>query len=187
MDVILDKTLSNCNYLVLCGIIVKTAKEIKMKPVMLFAIVVLAAIIIVSSFGLQLAPNPAINIASDATANALYVCPAASTFWDSFANAMQPFNRYLIIALFFIVILLGFSWGWALYQNLLQDSFKRESFSKPWQMTKFSFWICVIILLFAMTPNYFRTVHVDGLAGEWVLCESNTPGVIAVRADTVHN
>lgn len=158
-----------------------------MKPTMLFAIVALTAIIIVASFGLQLAPNPSVPIAPDASANALYICPVASTFWDSFATAMRGINQYLIIGLFFVIILLGFSWGWALYQNLLQDSFKRDSFSKPWQLTKLTFWACVIVLLFALTPNHFRSVHVDGIAGEWVLCESDTPGARAVRADAVHN
>ena len=55
-----------------------------MKPTMLFAIVALTAIVLVSSFGLQLAPNDAIVVAPDVVGNVLYVCPGASTFWDSF-------------------------------------------------------------------------------------------------------
>jgi len=158
-----------------------------MKPTMLFAIVALTAIIIVSSFGLQLAPNDAIQVAPDVAANTLYICPVTSSFWDGFAAALRPFSQYMLIGLFFVIILLLFSWGWALYQNLLQDSFKRDSFAKPWQMTKFLFWVCVIVLMFAVTPNYFRTVHVDGLAGEWGLCEDSSPNARAVRADAIHN
>lgn len=154
---------------------------------MLFAIVALVSIIIVVSFGLQLAPNAPILLSPETAADALYICPVTSTFWDAFATALMPFHRYLIIALFFVVMLLAFSWGWALYQNLLNDSFKRESFQKPWQMTKFTFWVSIIILLFVMTPNYFRSVTVDGLNGQYVLCESDTPGARAVRADAVHN
>ncbi len=158
-----------------------------MKPTMLFAIVALVAIVMVSSFDLQLAPNDALNIASDMVANVLYVCPAASTFWDGFASALRPFSHYFIIALFFVIMLLMFSWGWALYQNLLTDSFKRDSFKKPWQMTKMLFWASVIITIFVMTPNYFRSVHINGAPGEWVLCESDTPGARAVSADAVQH
>lgn len=158
-----------------------------MKPLMLFAIVCLVAIVVVVSFGLQLAPNAPIALSPESAANALYICPTTSAFWDGFASALTPFHKYLTIALFATVMLLMFSWGWALYQNLLADSFKRDSFKKPWQMTKFTFWVAVIVTLFVMTPNYFRSVTVDGLDGQYVLCESNTPGARAVRADAVHN
>ena len=158
-----------------------------MKPLMLFAIVALVSIVIVVSFGLQLAPNAPITLSAESVPYALYICPTDSTFWDGFATALQPFHRYFIIALFAVVMLLAFSWGWSLYQNLLSDSFKRDSFKKPWQLTKYTFWISVIVLLFVMTPNHFRTVTVDGLSGEYVLCESDTPGARAVRYDAVHN
>lgn len=158
-----------------------------MKPLMMFAIVALVAIIVVVSFGLQLAPNAPIALSDGAGANALYICPTTNSFWDSFAQALAPFQHVLIIALFAVIMLLMFSWGWALYQNLLSDSFKRDTFKKPWQLTKWVFWCAVIVLLFAVTPNYFRTVTVDGLDGVYVLCESDTPGAQAVRAETVHN
>lgn len=158
-----------------------------MKPLMLFAIVALVAIVIVTSFGLQLAPTPPIALSPESAANALYICPTDSTFWDGFATALVPFHRYLIIGLFAVIMLLAFSWGWALYQNLLSDSFKRESFKNPWGLTKLTFWAAVIITLFVMTPNHFRSVRVDGLNGQYVLCESDTPGAVAVRADAVHN
>ncbi len=157
-----------------------------MKPLMLFAIVILVAIVIVVSFGLQLAPNDPIQLAADSAAHALYVCPTTSGFFDAFAAALQPFYRYLVIAFFAVVMLLMFSWGWALYQNLLSDSFKRDSFKKPWQLTKFIFWIVVIVLLLVMTPNHFRMVTIDGQTTPYVLCESDTPGALAVRSDAVH-
>lgn len=157
-----------------------------MKPLMLFAIIMLVSIVVVVSFGLQLSPNAPIALSPESAANALYICPTTSPFWDGFAQALISFHRYLVIGLFFVVMLLMFSWGWALYQNLLSDSFKRDSFKKPWQMTKFTFWVSVIVLLFVMTPNYYRTVKVDGLSGEYVLCESDSPGARAVRADAVH-
>lgn len=157
-----------------------------MKPLMLLAIVILVAIVIVVSFGLQLAPNPPVAISPDSAGYALYVCPTESA-WDGIAASLQPFYHYLIIALFAAIMLLAFSWGWSLYQNLLSDSFKRESFQKPWKLTKFTFWVSILLLLVVMTPNYFRTVTVDGLSGEYVMCESDTPGARAVRYDAVHN
>ena len=158
-----------------------------MKPLMLFAIVVLVAIVIVVSFGLQLEPSAPIEFASDAAANVLYVCPGTSAFFDNFANNLQPVHHILIIVLFAVIMLLAFSWGWALYQNLLNDSFKRDTFKKPWRLTKWTFCCAVIALLFVMTPNYFRSVQVDGLNGEYVLCEYNSPNARAVPAESVHN
>jgi hypothetical protein len=73
-----------------------------------------------------------------------------------------------------------------MYQNLLKDKFVRDAFKKPWAATKMLFWALVVVLLLVKTPNYFRTVHVDGTNTNWVLCESNTPGARAVRADAVH-
>ena len=158
-----------------------------MKPLMLFAIVMLVAIVIVVSFGLQLAPNAPVPVDAGSTPYALYICPADGTVWDGIANAIQPVHNWLVIALFAAIMLLAFSWGWALYQNLLSDSFKRDSFKKPWQLTKWVFWVAVLGLLVTMTPNHFKTVMVDGMTGEYVLCESDTPGAVAVRYDAVHN
>ena len=74
-----------------------------MKPLMLLAIVILVAIVIVVSFGLQLAPNPPVAISPDSAGYALYVCPTESA-WDGIAASLQPFYHYLIIALFAMVM-----------------------------------------------------------------------------------
>jgi len=157
-----------------------------MKQTMVFAIMALTAIVLMSSFGLQLDHGAAIEIPASAVGHALYVCPGASATWDSIARALHPFVRYIIIGFSFAAILLMFSWGWALYQNLLKDSFKRDAFKNPWAFTKIWFWAAVIVILVAMTPNYFRTVRITGAPGQWVMCDSNTPGAAAVRADAVH-
>lgn len=156
-----------------------------MKQTMMFAIIALTAIVLMSSFGLQLDHSPAIEIPASAMGHALYVCPAASATWDSFAHAIHPFVRYIIIGFSFAAILLMFTWGWALYQNLLKDKFDKSVFKNPWAFTKIWFWAVVIVVLVIMTPNYFRTVHITGATGQWVLCDSNTPGAAAVRADAV--
>ena len=40
---------------------------------------------------------------------------------------------------------------------------------------KLLFWAVVILLLATNTPNHYRTVHIRGVAGNFVLCENNTP------------
>lgn len=158
-----------------------------MKPTMLFAIVMLAAIVLISSFGLQFAATTPVSVPENMAGSVLYVCPMASSTWDSVAKSLEPFVRPITIGFFFAAMLLMFSWGWALYQNLLKDSFKRESFKNPWAFTKMWFWAGIIILLAVATPNHFRAVHITGVSDQYVLCDNDTPGARAVRADAVHN
>ena len=158
-----------------------------MKPIMLLAILALTAIVITASFGLQIDSTAPLQIPEAMQSRALYVCPAESTVWTQIANSMHSIIRYLTIAFFFCVMLVAFFWGWELYQSLVADTFKREQFSKPWKFTKVLFWAGVIVLLLLFTPNHYKTVHIEGASGDWVLCEDNTPGVQAVRSDLVHH
>lgn len=157
-----------------------------MKPTMLFAIVMLTAIVLMVSFDLQFGATSAVAISESAAAGALYVCPAASPTWDSIAHGIVPLVRPITMGFFFSAMILAFVWGWALYQNLLKDSFKRESFKNPWAFTKVWFWAGVVVLLISFTPNYYRTVHITGVHSAYVLCENTTPGARAVHADAVH-
>ncbi|MDO5012637.1 MAG: hypothetical protein Q4E56_03955 [Pseudomonadota bacterium] len=158
-----------------------------MKPTMLFAIVMLTAIVLITSFDLQFGASTPIAVPESMAANVLYVCPVASGTWDAVARALMPFTRSITIGFLFAAMILMFSWGWALYQNLLKDSFKRESFKNPWAFTKMWFWAGVIVLMAALTPNHFREVHLTGSTSSYVLCDNNTPGARAVRASAVHN
>ncbi len=158
-----------------------------MKPTMLFAIVMLTAIVLITSFDLQFGASTPVAVPESMAANVLYVCPVASGTWDAVARALMPFTRSITIGFLFAAMILMFSWGWALYQNLLKDSFKRESFKNPWAFTKMWFWAGVIILIMALTPNHFREVHLTGSTSSYVLCDNNTPGARAVRASAVHN
>ena len=164
-----------------------------MKPVMLYAIIAVAAIAIVASFGFQLG-NPPPTIPESVVGNVLFVCPADNVTWDSIAASLHPFNRYVIGGFFFTAVLLLFGWGWQLYQNLLSDKFKRESFKNIWGFTKIWFWALVIVTLLIYTPNHFRRVEITGAPGNWVmcntcdLCDTSDPNcqTRAVRADAVH-
>ena len=92
-----------------------------MKPTMLFAIVLLTSIVLMTAFNINLSPTTPITLSADAAPTALFVCTAASNTWDMLANGLSQFTKPLIIAFFFAVILLCFSWAWAMYQNLLKD------------------------------------------------------------------
>ncbi len=153
---------------------------------MVTAICLLTAIIIISSFGLQLAPVDTVSQVPEAvSANVLYICPVASSIWDPIAAGFSQFSRFFKVLLAGCLIVLSFSWGWALYQNLLKDKFDGDKYKQPWGLTKLLFWAAVIIFMMMMTPNYFRTVHVQGIDAPYVLCEVGETGARAVRADVI--
>ena len=157
-----------------------------MKKGLLYAAVALAAIVIVAGFNMQLGSAPEINVPESLAGSTLYVCPAASSTWNSIAISLRPFTRYIVGTFFFVVVLLLFGWGWQLYQNLLTDKFKRESFKNIWGFTKYTFWAGILMWLLLATPNSFRSVERTDIGGEWVLCESTSNGAQPVSADVVH-
>lgn len=156
-----------------------------MKKSMVSAIIVLTIIILMAAFDFSLDGSRAPHISESVIANALFVCPATNSFWDAMAAGFGAFSRYILMGFFFAAIVLVFMWGWALYQNLLKDEFKKDMFSKPWTFTKMLFWTGVIVLLVINTPNHYRKVQVSGRSGDFVLCESVSQGAIAVPADSV--
>ena len=153
---------------------------------MLFPIVMITAIILAASFGLHIMPiEPIHNLTPDQAVNALYICPSTNTVFDTISIALRPFMRYINMMFFFALMLLFFSWGWGLYQNLLKDKFDASVFKNPWYFTKVLFWIAVVVILFIWTPNKYRTVTLSGAEAGWVLCEENTPGAVPVKATSV--
>lgn len=157
-----------------------------MKPTMLFAIVLVTAIILASSFGLHIMPTDALyNLSADVSANALYVCPGADSVFDSISTGLRHAMRYIYMFYFGAWLILAFIWGWALYQNLLKDKFEQKAFENAWTFTKALFWIMVVVGVLAATPNHFRSVHVTGAPGSYVLCEENTPGALPVLSTAV--
>lgn len=158
-----------------------------MKPTMIFAIVMISAIIIMATSGLHMGDITPLVVSPDMQAKALFVCPAADSTWDGIAQAMRPMNRFLIMAFFGVVVVLAAVWGWQLYINLVKDKFERASFTKVWQITKWFFWASVIVFILSTNPNHYRGVRLDNNDQAWVLCENNTPGRRAVRADMVRS
>lgn len=147
-----------------------------MKPTMIFALAMLTLIALMASFDVHLGSlTPTVRVPENMLGDVLYICPAASSGWDSAAEILNTMKTPLMIGVFFALTMVMFVWAWALYQNLLKDKFNKNMFIKPWAMTKFLFWAIVIILLAVNTPNHYRTVHVRGVSGSFVLCENNTP------------
>ena len=75
-----------------------------MKKGLLYAAVALAAIVIVAGFNMQLGSAPEINVPESLAGSTLYVCPAASSTWNSIAISLRPFTRYIVGAFFFVVV-----------------------------------------------------------------------------------
>lgn len=157
-----------------------------MKKQMMSAIIMLTIIILMASFDFSLDGSPPISLSPNTAGQALFVCPAASSFWDSIASGFSFFREYVLMGFFFAAIVLAFMWGWALYQNLLKDSFNKDAFSKPWGFTKLLFWAAVVLLIVFNTPNRYRTVGITGKTGDYVLCENTSVGAKVVRSDLVH-
>ena len=157
-----------------------------MKKSMISAIILLTIIILMASFDFSLDGSAPIQLPADMQGRALFVCPASSSLWDTVAAGFSFFTRYVLMGFFFAAIVLAFMWGWALYQNLLKDSFNKDAFSTPWGFTKLLFWAGVILVIVFNTPNRYRTVEVTGKAGDYVLCENTSAGALVVRSDLVH-
>ena len=158
-----------------------------MKKPMMSAIILLTIIILMASFDFSLDGSAPIMVPESARGTVLFVCPATGGFWGAMASGFAPFTRYIVMGFFFAAIVLAFMWGWALYQNLLKDSFNKDSFSNPWSFTKMLFWAGVVFILVLNTPNRYRSVTVSGVSGDWVLCESSSAGARVVNADLVHS
>lgn len=158
-----------------------------MKKSMISAIIIMTIIVLMAAFDFSLSGTTPAPIPESVLDGSLFVCPAKSAFWAAMAAGFGGYSRYFLMGFLFAAIILMFMWGWALYQNLLKDEFKKDMFSKPWAFTKLLFWACVIIMLVINTPNHYRSVAVSGRSGDWVLCESTSDGAVAVPADLVHS
>lgn len=160
-----------------------------MKKTMIFAIMALIAIVLMTAFDVSLLSVSPIKVPENMQPNILYVCPIKTdSAWASLANGLVQGKQFITMGFFFAAMLLAAVWMWALYQNLLKDKFNRDAFKKPWMFTKFLFWAVVIMTVLMKTPDYFRAIEIDGARGQYVLCESSTPGAKIVKnAQWVHD
>nr|MBQ0091593.1 hypothetical protein [Candidatus Enterousia merdequi] len=156
------------------------------KPGLLFAVCLLALVILAASFGMNFGGNPPVRLPQGVNpADVLYVCQNTDSSWTQFSNALHMFSKYATILFFFAFFILLFSWGWALYQNLLKDKFNEDAYKNSWALTKFFFWALIIYTVLFMTPNHFSRVDVRGDNRQWVLCENTSAGAHAVKSKAV--
>lgn len=156
------------------------------KPGLLFVVVVFAMIILAASFDMNLGSDSVVRLKAGVNPDTiLYVCPIGSSNWDTFASVFSSWDKYVYMFFIFAAIVLSFSWGWALYQNLLKDKFSADAYKNPWGLTKMFFWAGVICTVLAATPNHFRTVHVRGDNRSWVLCDNFSEDARPVKAQAV--
>lgn len=157
------------------------------KPGLLFVVSLLAIIILAASFNMDFGGNAPIRLPNGVNPdNVLYVCPANSgEIWGQFSEILQRVGKYVYLFFAFMILVLLFSWGWALYQNLLKDKFSADVYKNPWDLTKIIFWMAIVVFVLFKTPDYFRTVHVRGSNANWVLCENTSSGVRLVKPSAV--
>ena len=155
-------------------------------PGLLLTVSLLAIIILAASFNMNFGGNAPVHLRAGINPdNVLYVCPATSDGWNQFSTGLHAVGQYAHLLFAFIILVLMFSWGWALYQNLLKDKFSADVYKNPWNLTKVVFWGVVIITVLYMTPNYYRRVNVRGSHTDWVLCENTSEGARAVNYKAV--
>jgi hypothetical protein len=158
------------------------------KPGLFLSVSVLAAIILATGFGFHLGGSEAIRLRAGINpGDVLYVCPVSNDIFDSLSQSFSMLSQQVYVLFTFALIVLAFSWGWALYQNLLKDKFSADVYKNPWALTKIFFWAMVVVTIIMVTPNYFRTVHVHikGHTYDYVLCESNSTGARAINERAV--
>ena len=145
------------------------------KPGLLFSVVVFTIIMVAASFHLGLGSDGAVKLPGNINPDTvLYVCPAGNSAWIQVSESLRLLSKFAPLFFSFVIIVLLFSWGWALYQNLLKDKFSDDVYKNPWGITKVIFWMMVCFTILIMTPNHYRQVNVRGHGNDWVLCESDS-------------
>ena len=142
-------------------------------------------IIVMSLNNFQLTRPTVVSVPDSSIGSILYVCPIEDKDFDLLARQLGSHGKGLSIAFTFIVILWIAILLWTLYQSLLKDKFERKSYDLPIFLGKFLLFGTIIVLILMRTPNHYRAVLLEGSNSRWTLCENNTPGAKAVRANAV--
>lgn len=151
------------------------------KPGLLFSVVVFTIIIVAASFHFSLESDKVVKLAANVNPDkVLYVCSAGSSTWDQIGKSLHLLARFAPVFFSFAGIVVLFSWGWALYQNLLKDKFSEDVYKNPWGLTKVIFWMMVVFTVIYASPNHYRRIDLRGSNEAWVLCENNSQDARAV-------
>lgn len=158
------------------------------KPGLLFSVCFFAVVLLAAAFHMEILGKSGVKLPEGINPDSvLYVCPTANRTFDMLSAFMHRSRKFLYIAFGFGVIVLLFSWGWALYQNLVKDKFVKDAYKNSWGLTKFFFWVTVLFTVLMVNPNKLRSVTVrhKGHDSAWVLCENTSENAKAVKANAV--
>lgn len=151
------------------------------KPGLLFSVIVFTIIVVAAAFHVNLGGDSMVHLREGVNPDmVLYVCLAENSTWNQVAQGLRLVARYAPLFFSFAGVVLLFSWGWALYQNLLKDKFSDDVYKNPWELTKIVFWVMIVFSVIYMTPNHFRRVEIHGDDRAWVLCDNNSVDARAV-------
>ena len=152
------------------------------KPGLLIAVSIFAIIILSVAFNMNFGGGSPVKLPEGVNPDSvLYVCPIASNTWDHLSESLHFMSKYASFFFSFVGIVLFFSWGWALYQNLLKDKFNEEAYKNSWAITKVMFWLIIAFTVLIVTPNHYRRVDVRGHGSDWVLCDSTSENAQPVK------
>lgn len=157
--------------------------DMNKKPGLLLAVSLLAIIVLAVSFNMNLGGDAPVKLNAGVNPdNVLYVCEITKdSTWNQVSQSLHMLGKYATFFFSFVGIVLCFSWGWALYQNLLKDKFSEDVYKKPWTLTKAVFWIIVCFTVLFVTPNHFRRVEIRGHGDNWVFCDNTSDGARPVN------
>jgi TRAP-type C4-dicarboxylate transport system permease small subunit len=160
------------------------------KPLLLFVMIAFVAAIVVVASGIHVMPLNSVHVLPPnvAEGSVLYVCPTdgvLNVFFSDLAKELRQFQNVLFMVFWFFFLVTLLILGWALYNNLLKDKFEEKDYKFGWFMTKWLIWITLIVSVFVNSPNAYRLVKVGKSDTPYVLCESNNPRSLMVRASSV--
>lgn len=159
------------------------------KKGLLFSVCAFALILLEAIFKVKLrGGDESVKAMAKNAADYLFVCPVSNHTWDAVAKSLSRLQQYISMFVVFVIIVLLFSWGWALYQNLLKDKFVADAYKRPWEITKMLFWATIVLVMAVMTPNHFRpkiTGRSNGHETKWVLCEQTSAHARAIPLNKI--
>lgn len=155
------------------------------KNLLLLWVLLAIGIIVASTNHIQLMHIKPLALPESMASQALFVCPAFDPGAASSAVSAQKLKGGFQILFMFGVILWIAVTGWTFYQSLLKDKFEKKSWDLPIFFAKMIIFGTILLTIILNSPNHYRTVYVNGSNSEWVLCENNTPGARAVKADAL--
>ena len=151
---------------------------------LLLAFIVIA-IVVAYVYDFQLRPGTPVHVPEQYLANILFVCPVENATFYKISEIAAQGRDALRILLIFMTMMTAMLYFWKTYFAMLNEEVTPDTFKLPNFLLRATVVGLIIGMLAYYTPNHFRSVTVYGQNGLFVLCEKDSEGAMAVRADTV--